>query len=73
MTPKLKADTLYIGDNGRCFCGELKCAGSTAHFTGRDLSGHKLLALTPDLLLSDPSALAFKCESCGKASQMVTL
>jgi hypothetical protein len=68
---KLKADTLYIGDNGRCFCGELKCAGMTAHFTGRDLSGQKVLALTSDVLMSDPSALTFKCESCRKESHLV--
>lgn len=69
---RLKADTLYVGDNGRCFCGDLKCAGMTAFYTGRDLSGLRLLALTPDMLMSDPTALAFRCESCGKESHLIT-
>jgi hypothetical protein len=56
---KLKAGRLYLGDNGRCFCGTLRCAGMTAYFTGRDLSGMKVLALAP-------GSPAFHCEGCNK-------
>ncbi len=29
--PALAPYSLYLGDNGRCFCGKLECAGMTAH------------------------------------------
>ena len=48
LEPALREDTLYLGDNGRCFCGRLHCAGMTAHFTGRDLSGHPVHRVTED-------------------------
>lgn len=40
--PKLKDDVLYFGDNGRITCGSLRCAGMTAHFTGRATSGQRV-------------------------------
>jgi hypothetical protein len=55
-TPVLSADVLYIGDNGRVFCGRIRCAGATAHFSGCDLSGQKVDRLPP--------GTDFKCESC---------
>lgn len=69
LTPKLDATELYLGDNGRCFCGSLRCAGMTAHFTGRDLSGQKVAKIT----LRDNEALvaaigrSFACETCGRS------
>ena len=42
----LHAEALYLGDNGRCFCGRLHHAGMTAHFTGRDLSGQAIERVT---------------------------
>lgn len=44
----LDADTLYLGDNGRCYCGEH--SGMTAQYTGRDISGQRVMAITPDVL-----------------------
>ena len=35
----LEPNKLYLGDNGRVTCGKIHCAGMTAHFTGRALSG----------------------------------
>lgn len=43
----LKPDTLYLGDNGRIFCRTH--AGMTAFFTGRDLSGQKVMEVTPEV------------------------
>jgi len=42
---KLNPDRLYIGDNGRLFCGTLAHAGMTPFFSGRDLSGQRVHAL----------------------------
>jgi hypothetical protein len=67
MSKTLKADGLYLGDNGRCFCGELRCAGSSAHFDGRGISGQPVLEVTTQIAAE---ALAMgarlRCESCGK-------
>jgi len=38
--PVLEPDTLYFGDNGRCFCG--RHAGASALYTGRDISGQRV-------------------------------
>ena len=48
LVPKsvLKPGIIYSGDNGRLIC--LHCAGMSAKFTGRDLSGHKVEAMGPD-------------------------
>lgn len=43
--PVLDGEAIYLGDNGRCFCGEH--AGMTARYTGRDLSGQRVLRLEP--------------------------
>lgn len=65
---KVKPDALYLGDNGRCCCGEH--LGTTARLTGRDLSGQPIEEITPDML-PECAALGFtpKCEEprCGKA------
>lgn len=39
MPTTLADHAIYIGDNGRLCCNALRCAGSTALTTGRDLSG----------------------------------
>lgn len=38
--PVLQAEAVYFGDNGRAIC--VRCAGASARFTGRDLSGHRV-------------------------------
>lgn len=64
--PKLKPGTLYAGDNGRLFCGALACAGQTAHFTGRDLSGQRVQAFSArDAADFAAAGIVAKCEGCG--------
>lgn len=60
--PALAPGRLYLGDNGRCFCGALRCAGSSAHFTGRDISGQRVEAIPAQELAAHPT---LKCEGCG--------
>lgn len=69
MAKTLRADTLYLGDNGRAFCGTLRCAGQTAHFTGRDLSGQKVEALTAQEAIDN----RITCEGCGLHPALVVL
>ena len=70
----LRSDTIYEGDNGRLFCGA--CAGATAAYTGRDLSGRKVAPITPEgarefeAALADIGALC-ACESCGKRAATI--
>ena len=62
----LRPATLYLGDNGRCFCGA--CAPPNARSTGRDLSGLPVEAVTQ----TDAQELArlcgrpITCETCGR-------
>ncbi len=57
-------NVIYLGDNGAAYCGAH--LGSTAKATGRDLSGQRLLAITPDIA-TDPDAEGIRCEQCGKS------
>lgn len=64
LKPILLDDELYLGDNGRCFCG--KHAGASARYTGRDISGQEVLHLTKTVLeraLRDDQPLP-ECETC---------
>jgi len=65
----LKADTLYLGDNGRAFCGSQRCAGMTANYSGRDLSGQTVEALTAQDAIDN----GIRCEGCGKEVRLVVL
>lgn len=42
----LKLGVIYSADNGRLIC--IHCAGMSALFTGRDISGQKCTAMTQD-------------------------
>lgn len=71
----LNEQYLYIGDNGRVFCGALRCAGQSAHFSGHCISGQRAQRVTAAdtkewiaLMGSAP-----KCESCGKEQGLVVL
>jgi hypothetical protein len=68
MKKVLKPDALYFGDNGRCFCGQ--CAGTSALYTGHDISGQKVRRVTPKIVAAY-AAMDFqpKCESCGRGAQ----
>lgn len=60
----LDKDRLYLGDNGRCFCGTLRCAGMTSYSSGHDLSGQPVMVI-PCGVEADPGR-PFRCETCGK-------
>lgn len=62
--------TLYEGDNGRIHCGEVRCAGANAAYTGRTIAGQPVRALTIDdvrewvrVLKTHPC-----CEGCGRSA-----
>ncbi len=42
--PVLKPGVIYSGDNGMSIC--IHCAGNSALYTGRDISGRKVQAFT---------------------------
>jgi len=44
MNAVLKPNTIYLADNGRAICS--KCAGSSALYTGRDISGQRVYECT---------------------------
>lgn len=53
---------LYLGDNGRALCGSIECAGATAFYSGRDLSGQKVMSVSPALARE---LGGLRCEGCG--------
>lgn len=57
----LRACRLYLGDNGRAFCGAPRCAGVTASITGRDLSGQRVAEVSE----KDARRYGLRCETCG--------
>ena len=64
-TPVLREDELYLGDNGRCFCGRLHHAGMTAFYTGRDLSGQRVHRVTEvDQREARREGVTLACEGC---------
>lgn len=44
LKPVLKQGVIYIADNGRLIC--YHCAGASAKYSGRDISGQKVIPLT---------------------------
>lgn len=60
----IQSTAIYLTDNGRALCGDH--LGSTARHTGRDLSGQRILRVTPTMVREyakmDAGDLA--CESC---------
>lgn len=62
---KISAETIYLGDNGRAYCGDH--LGCTAKHTGRDLSGQPIMAITPDMM-DEPGVDLIACEQpgCGR-------
>ena len=63
----LDPTALYLGDNGMCLCGAH--LGYTAATTGRDLSGQRILKVTPDMIAREGMVLSdFTCErfTCGR-------
>jgi hypothetical protein len=60
--PKLDAAKVYLGDNGRAFCGALRCAGSSAHFTGRTIAGQRVMLIRKQDVEGGEDIC---CEGCG--------
>ena len=69
--PVLKDDTLYIGDNGACYCG--KHSGCSARFTGHDISGQKVDPVSPadQRYYVEMMGHEIACESCGQISSTI--
>lgn len=70
----LKPETLYLGDNGRCYCGEH--SGMTALYTGRDISGQPVEEVTPELAReAQAMGLTLKCEQprCGRTASLLVV
>jgi hypothetical protein len=44
----MKADTLYLADNGQIICQQ--CAGNCARTTGYDLSGEPIIAVDAEVM-----------------------
>ena len=62
MRPLLREGALYWADGGRVICA--KCAGASALYTGRDLSGQKVERITVDDVRTWPDDLgALRCAS----------
>ena len=59
----LKPDALYLCDNGACYCG--RHCGTTAQYTGRDISGQKVLRVTGAMMdEAIRTGWAIACETC---------
>lgn len=63
--PVLRSDALYLCDNGACYCGEH--AGATARYTGRDISGRRVVKIDRDEVYRAQDLLGavsfnFRCE-----------
>jgi len=67
MKTKLQPDALYLGDNGRCFCG--RHAGASASMTGRDISGQRVHRVTEADIAYAKTQLGhvMQCETCQHA------
>lgn len=67
IKPVLKDDAVYFTDNGRILHG--KCCGMSARYTGRDISGQKVMKVTPAIERQCREQYGFTpiCETCGSA------
>ena len=62
MCPLLGEGALYWADNGRVICA--KCAGQSALYTGRDISGQKVERITVEDVRAWPADLGtLRCAS----------
>jgi hypothetical protein len=68
----LEDDRIYSGDNGRLFCG--KHAGSSARYTGRDISGYRVILLreSEKAELRKSFGVRHLCESCRSEADKAT-
>lgn len=59
-------ERIYLGDNGRVYCGAH--LGATAKATGRDLSGQPILAVDRRMEQEFLGGASLMCERCGKVT-----
>lgn len=66
--PALEPTRLYAGDGGRIFCGALRCAGMSAFYAGRTISGLRVQVVTGRDREAWVRELGFapRCEGCGQ-------
>jgi hypothetical protein len=59
---------LYEGDGGRITCGALRCAGQSAHFTGRTTAGQRVLRIGARYAAEFRAEIGRdpRCEDCGR-------
>jgi hypothetical protein len=67
---------LYVGDNGRLTCADLKCAGMTAFYSKmrHDLNGFKMERVTPEWAHGFEAATNGawpKCEGCNSDASVL--
>lgn len=55
---------VYIGDNGRMMC--CRCAGTSASYTGRDLSGQRVDRVSVADVRAWPAKLGTLACECGR-------
>jgi len=70
-SPILKGGAIYISDNGRLICA--KCAGTSALYTGRDISGQQVerLAVEDVAYFEDATRKPVTCEAgCTSVSRL---
>ena len=64
-------DAIYLVDNGECLCGEH--LGSSAMYTGRDISGQPIHRVTPEdarYMMSHYERVP-ACERCGREASVL--
>ena len=60
--PLLREGALYFADGGRVVC--VRCAGASARYTGRDISGQKVARVTVEDVRAWPDDLgSLRCAS----------
>lgn len=65
-------DALYLGDDGRCYCGDH--LGSAAYYSGRDISGQPVYRVTPeDARDALAMGVTLTCEEprCGRSASVL--
>ena len=63
-----REETVYLTDNGRGLCGAH--LGSSARYTGRDISGQEVLPITAEIAALSKLEYGYTpaCEECGRVA-----
>jgi hypothetical protein len=64
--------TVYLTDNGAAYCGAH--LGSSAKHTGYDISGQKIMAVSPSVAkLALKEGWEVSCEQCGRKASLLII